>query len=45
MLGGTQGRTLFMVAAEWGGAESIGSGQRTGQVFSVEVAVARAGWP
>ena len=45
MLGGEGKRTLFMVAAAWSGAESMGEGQRTGQVLSVEVAVPGAGWP
>ena len=45
MLGGEANRTLYMVAAEWGGAASMAGGQRTGQVLSVEVETARAGWP
>ena len=45
MLGGEANRTLYMVAAEWGGAASMAGGQRTGQVLSVEVEVTRAGWP
>jgi sugar lactone lactonase YvrE len=45
MLGGEGNRTLFMVAAAWGGPESMGSGQRTGQVLSVEAPALRAGWP
>jgi len=45
MLGGVEGRTLFMVAAEWGGAASMADGQRTGQVLSVEAPAPRAGWP
>ena len=45
MLGGENNRTLFIVAAAWGGAEGMGQGQRTGQVLSVEVAVPGAGWP
>ena len=38
-LGGTDGRTLFMVANEWNGPENIGKGPRTGRVNTVEVAV------
>jgi len=45
MLGGEANRTLYMVAAEWGGAASMAGGQRTGQVLSVELETARAGWP
>jgi len=45
MLGGTDNRTLFMVANEWGGPESSASGARTGQVLTVEVPVPGDGWP
>ena len=45
MLGGEDNRTLFIVAAAWGGAEGMRQGQRTGQVLSLEVAVPGAGWP
>ena len=45
MLGGVEGKTLFMVAAEWGGAASMAGGQRTGQVLSIEAPAPRAGWP
>jgi sugar lactone lactonase YvrE len=45
MLGGVEGRTLFLVAAEWGGAASMAGGQRTGQVLGREVSAPRAGWP
>jgi sugar lactone lactonase YvrE len=45
MLGGADNRTLFMVAAEWGGAASMAGGQRTGQVLTIEVSTPRAGWP
>ena len=38
-LGGPEGRTLFMVAAEWNGFENIGKGPRTGRVYTVEVDV------
>jgi sugar lactone lactonase YvrE len=47
MLGGDDGRTLFMVAAKWFGPdrmdELIAAG--TGQVLSVRVDVPHAGWP
>jgi sugar lactone lactonase YvrE len=45
MLGGVEGRTLFMVAAAWGGPESMAGGQRTGLVLSTEAPAPRAGWP
>jgi len=45
MLGGKDNRTLFMICAAWGGAESMGEGQRTGQVLTVEAPAPRAGWP
>lgn len=44
-LGGSDGRTLFLAAAEWGGAESMGGGQRTGQALAVAAPAPRAGWP
>ena len=45
MLGGAGNRTLFMMAAEWGGPASMADGARTGQVLSVEAPAPRAGWP
>jgi len=42
-LGGVDGRTLFMVAAEWPAA--MAEGARTGQVLTVEAPARRAGWP
>lgn len=45
MLGGEEGKTLLIVAAEWGGEDGMAGGQRTGTVFSVDVRVPRAGWP
>jgi sugar lactone lactonase YvrE len=38
-LGGLDGRTLFMIAAEWNGYENIGKGPRTGRVFTASVDV------
>jgi len=38
-LGGVDGRTLFMIAAEWNGYENIGKGPRTGRVFTASVEV------
>jgi sugar lactone lactonase YvrE len=40
-LGGPDGLTLFMVAAEWNGFENIGKGPRTGQVYTAKVDVPR----
>ena len=45
MLGGVDNRTLFMMAAEWGGPASMADGARTGQVLSVEAPAPGAGWP
>ena len=38
-LGGPDGRTLYMVAAEWNGPEHIGEGPRTGVVYAARVDV------
>jgi hypothetical protein len=43
MLGGADGRTLFMLAAEWSGV--TGAGERTGQVLTTEAPVPHAGRP
>jgi sugar lactone lactonase YvrE len=45
MLGGDDGRTLFIVGQEWQGTGGAGSGERTGHVFSVRAPAASAGWP
>jgi sugar lactone lactonase YvrE len=47
MLGGPDGRTLFMLAAEWRGFEKVDEAlaARTGQVLTVRAPEARAGWP
>jgi len=45
MLGGADRRTLFMVAQEWGGAENMQSGDRTGLVLTIEAPAPGAGWP
>jgi sugar lactone lactonase YvrE len=47
MLGGPDGRTLFILAAEWRGFEEIESAiaGRTGQVLVVDAPAPRAGWP
>jgi len=45
MLGGVDRRTLFLMAAEWGGPASMAEGRRTGQVLTVEAPAPGAGWP
>ncbi|TGQ51767.1 SMP-30/gluconolactonase/LRE family protein [Mesorhizobium sp. M1C.F.Ca.ET.193.01.1.1] len=45
MLGGADGTTLFIVAAEWRGFENMVRDARTGQVLSVAVSSPGAGWP
>ncbi len=45
MLGGADGRTLFMVANEWRGPASMSGEERTGQVLTVEAPAPSAGWP
>ncbi len=47
MLGGADGRTLFVVGAHWPGAHGLGDPTWTwdGTVWSTSVATPRAGWP
>jgi sugar lactone lactonase YvrE len=47
MLGGPDGRTLFILAAEWRGFEKVEEAlaDRTGRVLAVQASAARAGWP
>jgi sugar lactone lactonase YvrE len=47
MLGGPDGRTLFMLAAEWRGFEQIEEAiaDRTGLVLVTDAPAAHAGWP
>jgi sugar lactone lactonase YvrE len=45
MLGGPDGKTLFMVGQEWGGTENMGGGERTGEVLIAEAPSPHAGWP
>ncbi|MBJ7330394.1 MAG: SMP-30/gluconolactonase/LRE family protein [Solirubrobacteraceae bacterium] len=45
MLGGDDGRTLFMLAAEWGGPDALQNGERSGQVVTVRAPAPRAGRP
>ena len=39
------GKTLFIVATEWKGAEQMADGSRTGQVLTVQAPAPHAGWP
>jgi len=47
MLGGPDGRTLFVLAAEWRGTEEVDEAlaARTGQVLTVRAPAPHAGWP
>jgi sugar lactone lactonase YvrE len=45
MLGGPDGKTLFMMAAEWNGPANMADAPRTGQVLTVEAPAPHAGWP
>jgi sugar lactone lactonase YvrE len=45
MLGGEDGQTLYIVAAEWGGSANIGAGARTGVLYATEAPAPHAGWP
>ena len=45
MLGGADGRTLFVLAAEWHGMEHIADGARTGNVLVAEAPAPTVGWP
>jgi sugar lactone lactonase YvrE len=47
MLGGPDGQTLYILAAEWRGIEKLDEAlaARTGQVLTVRAPAPRAGWP
>lgn len=45
MLGGADGRTLFMMTAEWRGMENMSDEDRTGQVLIAEAPASGIGWP
>jgi sugar lactone lactonase YvrE len=45
MLGGPDGRTLFVVAREWRGAEGMADEERTGRVLTAPAPSPHAGWP
>jgi len=44
-LGGAEGKTLFLTAAEWRGSANAGDLARNGRVLTIEAPAARAGWP
>jgi sugar lactone lactonase YvrE len=45
MLGGADGRTLFIVGQQWTGPEDMQNGARTGELVAARVSAPRAGWP
>jgi sugar lactone lactonase YvrE len=45
MLGGIDGRTLFMVVREWRGLENAVDEERTGQVLIAPAPAPGVGWP
>jgi sugar lactone lactonase YvrE len=45
MLGGAEGRTLFIMAAEWHGMEHFMDGVGTGRVVTAQAPAPHAGWP
>ena len=45
MLGGVDGKTLFLVANDWRGPSKMLDAVRAGQVLTVEVPAPGAGWP
>jgi sugar lactone lactonase YvrE len=45
MLGGVDGKTLFIVATEWKGATQMADGSRTGRIVTVRAPAPHAGWP
>lgn len=45
MLGGPDHKTLFILAAEWHGFNKMVGAPKTGQVLTVNVSSAGAGWP
>jgi len=45
MLGGRDGKTLFLMAAEWHGPQKMDEAARTGQVLRAEAPARGAGWP
>jgi sugar lactone lactonase YvrE len=44
-LGGADRRTLFMVAREWGGPETMADDERTGRILTTRASAPGTGWP
>jgi len=45
MLGGTDRRTLLLVATEWRGPAGMSDGRRTGQLLTIKAPAPGVGWP
>jgi sugar lactone lactonase YvrE len=45
ILGGPDRKTLFLVANEWGGPETMAAGSRAGRVLMAQAPAPGAGWP
>jgi sugar lactone lactonase YvrE len=45
MLGGSDGRTLFLIANQWSDSSNMGGGLPAGQVLTARAPTPRAGWP
>ena len=45
MLGGEDGKTLFLMANEWGGPANMADVARTGQVLTAQAPAPGVGWP
>jgi sugar lactone lactonase YvrE len=45
MLGGAEGRTLFILAAEWRGTGNPFEGPPTGRLLAAEAPAPGVGWP
>ena len=45
MLGGVEGKTLFMVVREWRGIASAADSARPSQLLAIDVIGQHAGWP
>jgi sugar lactone lactonase YvrE len=45
MLGGADGRTLFIMAAQWQGAAAMANAPQTGRLLTIQAPAPHAGWP
>lgn len=45
MLGGKNGKTLFIIATEWRGPQNMAAGERTGQIVAIDAPARHAGRP